>query len=204
MVQLYLIRHGAYITLGENDTLVDDGLSRDGRDQAGRLADYLASINFTADVLLSSTLRRAIETATLLAPTLQADVVERDDLQEWHNFVDGTITSEQFSKRINEMPASSRLFTPVMEGTERWVDFMVRACSALNDIANTYRGKRVVAVCHAGIIEASFMYFTGMSTVRAPSIIVEAGYTSITKWELLGNRWRLGVYNYQPHLLVGI
>lgn len=204
MVQLYLIRHGAYITLGENDKLVDDGLSSDGRDQTNKLATYLTEQQFQADALLTSSLRRAQETAAILGSTLNLATIERDDLREWHNLIEGTMTSDEFGKRINQMPASSRLFTPVVDGTERWVDFMVRACSALNDIANTYRGKRVVVVCHGGIIEASFMYFTGMSTVRAPSIIVEPGYTSITKWELLGNRWRLGVYNYQPHLVVGI
>ena len=200
MATLYLIRHGAYITLGEGDKLVDDGLSSDGRDQTKKLANYFTEKNFKADVLLSSSLRRASETANLLAPALNLEVNERDDLREWYNLIEGTMTSDEFGKRINDMPASSRLFTPVMEGTERWVDFMVRACSALNDIANTYRGKRVAVVCHGGIIEASFMYFTGMSTVRAPGIIVEPGYTSITSWQLLGNRWKLGVYNYQPHL----
>jgi probable phosphoglycerate mutase len=77
--ELWLIRHGdAYSGLqGLSNGRVDPALSERGREQAARLAERLAPVRF--DALWSSDLRRARETAEVLARgrTLQVHVDSR-------------------------------------------------------------------------------------------------------------------------------
>ena len=74
MTRLVLVRHGESIVtvnriIGGHRTCT--GLSPLGRTQAERLRDrWLASSEFTADVLISSHYARALETARIVAPAL--------------------------------------------------------------------------------------------------------------------------------------
>lgn len=75
MVELYLLRHAhagdAAAWAGDDDLRP---LSEKGRRQAGRLGDLLAEIGFAPDVVLTSPLVRALETAEVVAGSLDVRV----------------------------------------------------------------------------------------------------------------------------------
>lgn len=67
------------------------------------------------------------------------------------------------------------------------------------------RGKNIVLICHGGIIEASFIFFFGLSTLRPPSVYLHPKHTSITIWykatpEGGPNIWQLETFNDATHL----
>ena len=86
MTHLYLIRHAQADGLKSGVTgsiNPDSGLSLPGIAQAEHLRDRLASSGeIKADVLISSTLNRARETAEIIAPALNLPVILNDKVQE--------------------------------------------------------------------------------------------------------------------------
>ncbi|HLH63561.1 MAG TPA: histidine phosphatase family protein [Ktedonobacteraceae bacterium] len=86
MTHLYLIRHGQADGLQPGiigSITPDSGLSRLGITQAERLRDRLATTGeIQADVLISSPLKRARETADIIAPALDLPVLVDDEVQE--------------------------------------------------------------------------------------------------------------------------
>ena len=88
MTMVTLIRHAhpqAAITGVVAGPKGDTGLSDLGRQQAAALRDRLLALGFTTDVVLTSILPRAVETAQILAPALGEPEIEQDcDLCELH------------------------------------------------------------------------------------------------------------------------
>ncbi len=203
MTQLYLIRHGEYNDL-EDGKLIDRGLSDKGREQVELLRDRLAATReIAAEVLISSTMLRAQQTAAIIAPTLGLSVIHDDEMQEWRN-TDGNITPEEFDAILQAPPLDQRIFRQFVPDGETWVQFMFRACHALNRLTQEHAGKTIVIVAHGGIIQAAFTLFCEFSTMRIPPIAVDPTYTSITHWRKIagktGDKWLLESYNDTFHL----
>lgn len=197
MTQLYLIRHGDYVPQS-------DALSERGIWQANRLRDRLAATGeIRPDVLISSTLRRAMETTAILASTLGQPITADSALEEWHN-TDGLLTGQELVAILRDQPPDQRVFYRPGESAERWVDFQLRAASALNRLTQTYADQTICVVCHGGIIEASLLFFCGLSTLQLPPIVMEPAHTSITCWRripVMGDfRWSLDRFNDASHL----
>jgi 2,3-bisphosphoglycerate-dependent phosphoglycerate mutase len=204
MTHLYLIRHGSYI--GEVDgKLVDHGLSALGVKQAERLRDRLiATSEIKADMLITSTMQRARHTAEVIAPALNLPVVRDPDFEEWRN-EDGSLSEEQFLNMWKDVPHDQRPFFRWIPAGENWVEFNLRATSALNRLIQEYAGKTIVLVCHGGIVEASFTYFFGMNIHNLHRAGVDTDFTAITHWQLLTREgwpphWLLERYNDRHHL----
>jgi len=203
MTHLYLIRHGSYIE-DERQPNPDPALSPDGVAQVERLRERLAATGeIVADALISSTLARARQTAAIIAPALGLPVTLDPDVAEWRN-EHKSLKPDDFMTAFRAQPLDQRPFYVPFPGGETWAAFMLRACTALNRIAHHQAGKTVVIVCHGGIIQASFLYFFGSSTLHVPTSALDAGYTSITHWEKMvvnGNdRWLLERHNDTAHL----
>ena len=203
MTQLYLIRHGHYIIIMEGKP-VDHGLSRMGVRQVELLRDRLTTCEINADVLVASTLPRARQTAHIIAPALGLSIQYDTNFEEWRN-QDGSLTSEQFASRWNDVPADHLPYTRWMAGHETWMEFQLRATSALHRLLQEYAGKTIVLICHGGIIEASFVYFFGLSRFSFPKATVEARHTAITHWSQIDypgvpGVWALQTYNDDCHL----
>lgn len=203
MTHLYLIRHGDYYSTDEEQRLVDDGLNEKGVQQAERLRERFLANNVDFDVLISSTLLRAKQTADIIAPALKLPIILNDGIEEWRN-TDGNITVKEFSDKLRSFPSEQRIFMRPVPNAETWSEFMFRACTALNHITQEYEGKKIVVVCHGGIIEAAFMLFCEFNILKSPPIVLDPSHTSITHWFLLqgqsGKRWMLVNYNDAGHL----
>jgi len=180
------------------------GLSKLGQLQARALRNRLEVEAATADVVLSSTLPRARETANALADVLGPTADALDDLCELRpGACDGMSWQDWRQRFLVDM--GSEPDVPISPGGESHNQFAERVRTTLERIVETHEGKTVVAVCHGGVIQASFAAFIGsplFQQVRSPEP------TSITEWwhsadeTNAGTPWNLVRYNDAAHLKV--
>jgi broad specificity phosphatase PhoE len=209
-VRLILVRHGdahagfSGLVPGRRGC---GGLTDLGRVQAASLRDYLRGHDrVNADVLVASTLPRAIETAQIIAPALGFEAVEQHcDLCEVHTGEADGLEWAEYGTRYGTFMMQNepdRVFAP--QG-ESWNSFHDRVQSMLERMAHEYGGETVVAVCHAGVIMASVRVLLGM-----PSAGVLAGLrptnTGLTEWEHddATKLWTLHSFNETPHLVAPV
>lgn len=209
-MRLILVRHGdAYagfhgLVPGRRGC---GGLTDVGRAQAEALRDYLCGHDrVNADVLIASTLPRAIETAQIIAPALGFAAVEQHcDLCEVHTGEADGLEWAEYGTRYGTFAMQDepdRVFAP--QG-ESWNSFHERVQSMLERIAGDYAGRTVVAVCHAGVIMASLRVLLGMPRSGAHGG-VRPKNTGLTEWERddATQLWTLHSFNETPHLVATV
>lgn len=181
------------------------GLTDRGRIQAEALRDHLArSGRVAADVLLASTLPRAIETAEIIAPGLGVQTFGREcDLCEVHPGEADGLEWAEYGTRYGSFDMEAepdRVFAP--EG-ESWNSFHERVEQVLERLARDYAGQTVVAVCHAGVILASMRLLLAMPRSTADAARLHPVNTGLTEWEHdeMLDRWALRSFNEAGHLL---
>ncbi len=208
MTHLYLIRHGEAIC--NVDPIIggmkgDSGLTDRGVQQAECLRGRLAATGeIAADVLISSTLLRARQTAEIIASALELPIIWENDMREIDvGQADGYSHEEAWAKfgppDFDEDP-----YRPIAPGGENWGQFMLRVHSSLHRILQQYEGKTIVIVCHGGVIDGSFAYFLNLNTRKPKRLEFYPHNTAITHWEQYSYRqqklWRLVCYNDVAHL----
>src|SRR4051794_9424087 len=180
------------------------GLTDRGREQAAALRDFLAvSGRVRADVLLSSVIPRAIETAEIIAPGLGIETFGREcDLCEVHTGEADGLEWAEWGVRYGSFDMEAdpdRVFAP--QG-ESWNSFHERVRQVLERLAGEFEGRTVVAVCHGGVIGASLRMLLGLAggTVAARVQPTNTGLTD-WEWEPESRRWTLHSFNETAHLL---
>ena len=207
--RLLLIRHGESVAqvkgfLSGHNTCV--GLSDLGRAQAGALRDRLVSTSElgSPDLVYTSNLERAIETANIIGPAF-ADVPRINEC-EWCEIRAGEaegLTYEEFRARHRngtDLTDDDPYRGSTPEGGESWAEFYVRAGTRLRRIAEEHPGQRIVVVAHGGIIGASFVALGDLPMRMATDIAYETVNTSMTEWRHTGKEWRLVRFNDAAHL----
>jgi probable phosphoglycerate mutase len=207
MTHLYLIRHGDAKTTS-NNILEDPRLTSLGLVQTERLRDRLAATGeIKADILIASTMLRAQQTAEIIAPALGLPITFDQEVEEWRFPQDKTLNVDEYIELFKNIPHDQKPFFQIIPGAESWVQFMLRACVALNRITQQNAGKTIVIVCHGGVIDASFHFFFRLSTVQISAAYFDTQNTSITHWYRAGEHaegfppsWTLERYNDVMHL----
>jgi probable phosphoglycerate mutase len=202
--RLVLIRHGESravydrVVAGERGCT---GLTELGRLQAEMLRDRLARTGeVVADVLLSSTLPRAVQTAEILAPALGDPEIVRDcDLCELHPGECDTLGWDEYRARYG-VDMAARPFEPMSPGGESLAEFNLRVGRALTRLAEEHEGRSVVVACHGGVVIGSLICFLGMPAQQPPTANLVVTNTSITEWERRDGHWALLRYNDAAHL----
>lgn len=178
------------------------GLTDLGRTQAEALRDSISATGAPAvDVLLTSLLPRAIETASIIAPALGFDEVPQDcDLCEVHtgdaDGLDWADYAEQFGS-VDMHAEPERLFAP---GGESWNGFHARVDTAMTRLAREYPGQTVMTVSHSGVIAAAMrVRFGGPLTGGVRLIPTNTGMTT---WGFDDDteQWALQSYDDARHL----
>ena len=206
-MRLVLVRHG-HAHAGFHGVIGGprgcSGLTDLGRRQAAALRDHLAATGrVQADVLLSSTIPRAIETAEIIAPGLGIETFGREcDLCEVHTGEADGLEWTEWGTRYGSFDMEAepdRVFAP--EG-ESWNSFHDRVRRLLDDLAATYHGQRVVAVCHAGVIMASVRVLLGLPHPGTGTQLRPTN-TGLTEWgyDVERHQWTLHTFNDSGHLL---
>ncbi len=153
---LYLIRHGetsmnrAGVFLGSTDSALNElGIS-----QAVELAKAFRYIEL--DVILSSPLKRAINTALHIAAEKDIDIRQDDNLKEI-NF--GIWEGMQYKEIIKLNPKEWE------ERGENWLDFSPkggesfqyfynRVSDTIDSILDKYKGRKIAVISHDGVMKA--------------------------------------------------
>jgi probable phosphoglycerate mutase len=208
VTNIYLIRHGeALVNVNQivGGMRGDTGLSPLGVVQAERLRDRLAATReLAADVLISSTLPRAQQTAEILAPSLGLPLTLDDDVQELRpGEADGMPIGEALVRYAIDFEREP--YRPVSPGGESWAQFMLRVNAALDRIAREHEGRTVAVVTHGGFIDGSFLHFFKMNALATPPAYFSTRHTALTHWQRRrrwgrAEAWHLVYYNDSAHL----
>jgi 2,3-bisphosphoglycerate-dependent phosphoglycerate mutase len=218
-MDLYLIRHGqSHVNLKEwQDGNVDEGLTDKGRGQVAALARWLPGEVPEIDALYSSTMRRALETAAVLAGVYGCTLRPDDRLREiGNNRSDHTPwPNDALPREYAEHWPSKSPFSPVVlraEGAETWVHFRTRVGLFVEEIIERYAGGQdpdeggreaiVLAVCHGGVIDAAFDHIFNVGPWRRCEVWNHN--TGITRFQYVAHPgrevWRLRYQNRMDHL----
>jgi len=184
--RLILIRHG------ESRATVDGvvgghascrGLTDRGRRQAGALRERLRSTReLEADVLLTSVLPRAIETAQIVSPAFGDLEPEQDcDLCELHpGECDGLGWADYRERYGFDMRAEPE--RPMSPGGESLSSFQARVEARVARVMRDHAGKTVVIVSHGGVVSAASLSFMSHGMHVPRPFRLQAENTSITEW----------------------
>ena len=152
--RLYLVRHGATPLTAEDRFSGEIGvdLSDDGRAQVEHLAARVQRDGIAA--IYSSSMARAVETATIIGRQCGLEVQRRDGLQEIaHGHWEGMTRRDVEQQFANEYAQwSEDPFTFAPEGGESGVAVLARALPALRDIVVRHPGSKVLVVSHKATI----------------------------------------------------
>lgn len=212
VTRLVLVRHGhsrAALDKVVGGVLGCRGLSDRGRAEAGELVRRLAATGELAGttVLVSSTLRRAVETAEIIAPALGNLPVAQDPaLRELDPGEGDGLTWAQWEERFGAFDPAAEPYRPLSPGGESWAAFGRRARRGLARLADDHPGTTVVACCHGGVIEQSLVVGLGRPALTPPGAgIRTAPNASLTEWRVeiddeRARRWCLVRFADAAHL----
>jgi uncharacterized phosphatase len=146
MTEICLVRHGQTdwnfqeIIQGREDI----PLNEIGKQQAAQSAEALRS--GTWDVIISSPLVRAHETAQAIADAIGINTIHLDERFIERNF--GAVSGKPVDE-VRQLIADGNV-----EGMEPEEEIVERCFSALKDVACQYDGKRIIIVAHSHAIKA--------------------------------------------------
>jgi probable phosphoglycerate mutase len=148
--RLYLVRHGATARTAEDRFSGSAGveLSEEGRQQARRLAERLASCRITS--AYTSPLSRAVETAEILTRPMGLAPLHRDGLREIsHGHWEGLTRAEVEAKFPDEYRMwEEDPFTFAPPGGESGLSVLARALPVIREIVMEHAGEDVLVVAH--------------------------------------------------------
>jgi probable phosphoglycerate mutase len=181
------------------------GLTTHGIQQAEQLAQRLQSNAADCDVVLSTSVKRAQQTAMMIGNQLNKPVQINDDLcEQLPGDADG-LSWAAYRQQYGEFDVQARPNTPFSPNGESWNQFVERVQIALDRLAHTYHNQNVVAVTHAGFIVVSFLllFEAPFSRQRYGSrnrAELHPRHASITEWQVADGAWQLVRFNDTSHL----
>jgi len=196
---LMLARHGE---TDDNARLIFQGqgggsLNARGRAQAERLAARLAG---TLDVIVSSDLTRAKETAEEVARVSGVEIIFDREVREVDVGAWTGLAYEEVERRFPEEWAAWRAGLDVARGGgETYVGLATRVAGALERIARDHVGKRVLIVSHGAALRSAVCLALGISpSWNAP--IAGLHNTSLSRLRYDDEKIHLVTYNDVAHL----
>lgn len=156
MTRIYLVRHGQTLwnSSARYQGHADVGLSDIGREQARALSKRLAKEAINA--IYSSDLKRALETASILAEPHNLPVQALPELREinfgaWEGLTFDEIKAKypELAERWHKLPATVRI-----PGGETFEEVKERAYSIILKLVQKHDPGAIVVVTHGGTIRA--------------------------------------------------
>ena len=205
MTRLILIRHGQAMAHLEQRVMSHncEGLSPYGRDQAAALRDRLCRTGelCSATALYASLMRRAHETAEIIAPGIGAGSLElRTDCgfcEQHHGEGDG-LTWEEYEARFGTFEDWDDRLRRRAPGSETLDEVIGRVGKTLGGVIDAHAGETVVVVCHGGVVASVMEALCG---VRYAQVTRFVDNTAMTEFEQDGHgKWWLVRFNDAAHL----
>jgi broad specificity phosphatase PhoE len=162
-MKIFFIRHGQTdfnkqkIPQGQE---IDVGLNDEGVRQ---VKEALPSIPHGIDIIFSSPLKRARETAQIISAKLGKEIVLRDDIKE---FSFGSLAGKPWSKIEQETGGTvtrdkdkALTFDYRPYGGESIEDLKVRVQGFINEVRMQYPDKKILVAAHGGVIGAMHLLY---------------------------------------------
>jgi alpha-ribazole phosphatase len=182
--RLFLCRHGEpeEPVRGRICGALDVGLSPRGREQAKQLAAALAPASFAA--VYTSPLKRALETARVIAAARHLAPLEVDELQEIDFGAFEGLTYDEAAARYPDvyrtwMEDPARVRFP---GGEAYQDLRARVAAAFAEIPQRHEGRALTVVAHGGVIRAVLATWLEMSPEAAFRLDVSYASVTVVDW----------------------
>lgn len=181
MTTILLARHGEtdWNREGRFQGHADPPLNRTGRAQAVDLSVALMAEQLAA--VYSSPLRRALETAEVLAASHGLEPVPVDDLREVDVGSWSGLTRAEVEERFPAQFARWLDYGQGWEDGETYEEMGRRAVDALLGLAAAHDGERVLAVTHGGPIRAAFAFADGTTHAEARRLGPRIGNTFVAE-----------------------
>jgi len=178
---ILLARHGEtdWNREGRFQGHADPPLNRTGRAQAVDLSAALMAEQLAA--VYSSPLRRALETAEVLATSHGLEPVPVDDLREVDVGSWSGLTRAEVEERFPAQFARWLDYGQGWEDGETYEEMGRRAVDALLLLAAAHDGERVLAVTHGGPIRAAFAFADGTTHAEARRLGPRIGNTFVAE-----------------------
>ena len=157
-MKLFVARHGKTVWNEQNRVCgrTDVELTEKGIDQAKMLAQEAKQQKL--DIIISSPLKRARETAEIVAGECQIPVVIEDRLIEQDYGI-----YEGVDRKDEAFLSNKRNFAYKYPGGESMMQVACRVYGLLDEIKEQYAGKTVLLVCHGGVCRIINTYFCDMT-----------------------------------------
>ncbi|WP_393966138.1 histidine phosphatase family protein [Exiguobacterium sp. S22-S28] len=190
MTEICLVRHGQTDwNLNERIQGREDiPLNETGRWQAGLSATYLAQEKW--DVLISSPLSRAVETAEIIGRAVGLEVTETDDRLVEREF--GLASGKPIAGIYEAVQAND---TDRVPGLETEQEIQARVFAAVEELTQKHRGKRLLIVCHSHTIKAALSSIDDTFSYRTPLKNACANYIRFS------DRYEIDQINVADHIL---
>lgn len=196
-MEILLIRHGESEAdiLNVHEGRADFLLTERGRQQVRLMAERVQS-EFPPQIIFGSTLKRAQETAAILAETVRCPVEYLPELQERDNGKQAGLPYAEGNLKY-PMPDLPHL---AIEDGETWFQFRMRAESVLSHLFHRCEGHydRIAIVSHGGMISALLQSFLRMPATNV--VWFESGDTAIHLLEKVEPQRVVKVLNDTTHL----
>lgn len=180
-----IVRHGEtdWNAQGRLQGREDIELNDEGRKQAGKIAEYLSRTHW--DAVVSSPLKRAFETAQIIASRLSIGDIGIED----------QITERDYGEASGLWPEDRRnRFPGGIPGQEDFEMLRKRAMAGLERIVNHHFGKRIVVISH-GALTNSILYT--LSSGEFGSFKTRLKNGCINQITVKDGKWTVDFYN-QP------
>lgn len=197
---LFAVRHGEtdWNLTEKQQGHLNSPLTDEGIKQAYYLADELASRNI--DVLYSSDLGRALQTAEIIAAKLTLDIHTDRRLRERHLGSMQGLTKRQFAEKFPDEAEKFNTNDPdyILPGGESARQRHIRCIECAEDLAKHQIGKRLLVVAHGGVLK-SFFYKATNTPLTEPRHF-SLFNSSINSFSITNNQWRLDTWGEISHL----
>lgn len=189
MTEIVLIRHGITDWNAERRAQgqSDIPLNEIGRKQAHALANRLTSEKW--DLIFSSDLSRAKETAEILAETLNLEVQTDRRLREMHK---GETEGTTLEERINKWGSQ---WEQLSLGVEEDDSITKRGTSFVTETMTKFPTKKILVVSHGALIGNTIL-----GLIPTTDINVFIHNTSITTLKYKEPDWTCELFNCAKHL----
>lgn len=161
---LLAIRHGEteWNSQGRYQGHMNSVLSREGLAQAEALGEYLVRERF--DLLLSSDLGRALQTASAIAMRTGHEIVVEPRLRERRMGIFQGLTPAEVQARYPDEYARFRTRDPdyVIPEGESMRQLLERSVACLTELATSHAGLTLAAVTHGGVLAMLYRHARAM------------------------------------------
>lgn len=161
---LIAIRHGEteWNSEGRFQGHLNSVLNEEGRAQAQALAERLAAERF--DLLLSSDLGRALQTASAVAMRTGHEILVEPRLRERRMGIFQGLTPAEVQARYPEEYARFRTHDPdyVIPGGESMRQLFERSVACFSALAERYAGLTLATVTHGGVLAMLYRHAVSM------------------------------------------